>query len=219
MHRANPVSIKSWRCAVRTKDKRADRVWDRLLQSYGTRVAEMYGIDMPKPWIDAVEELSDEQIGFGLKRVIQESPIHPPALGQFVQCCVNMPIAQANEGPIIQAQLCEYAAQHVHDQAGPKDHMTLLEYSRPWTYVYREWFDATRPKGMEKCAEFIGIVIELDNGKRIGWSVAAMREDAKGQAQALRAFRPGPLPTQAQMNAYHGPKVAGTFTAIGKIDA
>jgi hypothetical protein len=109
----------------------------------------------------------------------------------------------ASDGPSIQAQLCEYACQHVHDKAGPKDSMTLWEYSRPWTYVYREWRDETRPKGLERCAECIGLIIELDNGKRIGWSVAAMRADAEGHAKALKAFTPGPKPTREQMEAWH----------------
>lgn len=113
-----------------------------------------------------------------------------------------------DEGPSIQAQLCEYAALHVHDLSGPKG-MTLKEYSRPWTYVYREWWDATRPKGFERCAECVGLVIDLDNGKRLGWSVAAMIADTEGHQRVLKNFRPGPLPTEAQIRAYHGilPKV------------
>ena len=174
----------------------------------------MYGHEMPKPWVDAIDDLGDEQIAYGLKAVLKESPIHPPALGQLVQCCLNMPVAQANEGPSMQAQLCEYAAQHVHDLAGPMEGMTLLEYSRPWTYVYREWWDATRPKGSEKCAECIGLVIELSNGKKIGWSVAAMMADTEGYQKMRRKFRPGPLPTDEQTAAWHGRSletVAGTF--------
>jgi hypothetical protein len=188
---------------MQVKNRRADRVWDRLIQSYGTRVAEMYGADMPKPWVDAIDDLSDEQVKYGLRMIIHESPIHPPALGQFLQCCANMPMAQRNDGPSIQAQLCEYAAQHVHDLSGPIG-MTLWEYSRPWTYVYREWRDETRPKGLERCAECIGLVIELDNGKRIGWSVATMLADTEGHAKALKAFRPGPKPTDEQMRTWHG---------------
>lgn len=107
------------------------------------------------------------------------------------------------DGPSIQAQLCEYAAQHVHDLSGPVG-MTLSEYSRPWTYVYREWWDATRPKGFERCAECIGLVIDLGHGKRIGWSVAAMQADTEGHAKVMRSFRPGPLPTEAQTRAYYG---------------
>jgi hypothetical protein len=47
-------------------------------------------------------------------------------------------------------------------------------------------------------------VIELDGGKRLGWSVAAMLGDTEGHAKVMRSFRPGPLPTEAQMRAYHG---------------
>lgn len=121
-------------------------------------------------------------------------------LHRKLQTPVSTPTA--TDGPSIQAQLCEYAAQHVHDIAGPKDGMTLWEYSRPWTYVYREWWDATRPKGFEKCAECIGLVIDLDNGKRIGWSVAAMLADTEGHAKAMRSFRPGPKPSDQQMAAW-----------------
>lgn len=100
--------------------------------------------------------------------------------------------------PTIQEQLCEYAAQHTHDLAGPVG-MTLLEYSRPWVYVYREW----RDEKANQCAECIGIVIELDTGKRLGWSVKAMLEDRDGHARALRAFKPGPKPTVKQMAVWH----------------
>jgi hypothetical protein len=105
----------------------------------------------------------------------------------------------------VQEQLCAYATLHSHDRSGPKG-MTLLEFSRPWTYVYREWIDPamakkeTNPLG--RCAECIGLVIELDNGKRIGWSLAAMLADQEGHAKALRSFRPGPRPTLQQQQAY-----------------
>lgn len=198
---------------MRNKDKRADRVWDRLIQSYGTRVAEMYGVDMPKPWVDMVDDLSDEQVAYGLKAILRQSPIHPPALGEFLQCCVNMPVAQRSEGPSIQAQLCEYAAlrlKHLIRKDAPPSERS--QYSRPWVYVYREWWDDARPKGMEKCAECIGIVIDLDNGKRLGWKVSEMLADHEGHAAVMRNFRPGPLPSHEQMAAYRGTKASG----IGK---
>lgn len=128
------------------------------------------------------------------------------ALWELFRKVAQAPATQVASGPSIQAQLCEYAAQHVHDLAGPKDGMTLWEYSRPWTYVYREWIDASKatdvnPEG--KCAECIGLVIDLANGKRIGWSVAAMLDDVHGHAKALRAFKPGPAPTDEQRAAWH----------------
>jgi hypothetical protein len=176
-----------------TKNKRADRVWDRLIQSYGTRVAEAYGPDVPKPWQDAIEDLTDEQIGYGLKAIIGQSPIHPPTLGQFVQCCVNMPLAQQKQIATIQEQLCEYAMLKLRHK-----------YSHPWSYVYREWWDATRPKGFERCAECTGVVIDLDDGTRIGFSVANMHGDHDVHTAALRSFRrPARAKADPQLDAFH----------------
>lgn len=168
-------------------DNRGKRLWLRLIQVYGARMAESYGDDIPKPWAEAIEDITEEQIAYGLRNIIKITPIHPPTLGQFVQACVNMPISQLKPVATLQEQIVEYAALHVHDRDGPKG-MTLSEYSMPWTYVYREWWDGTRPKGFEKCAECIGIVIEFGDGKRIGWSVAAMQADTEYHQRVLSSF-------------------------------
>jgi hypothetical protein len=181
------------------ENKRAARVWTRLFQSYGVRLTESFGKEPPKPWVDAFEALTDEQIGYGLKAVLRESPNHPPTLGQFEQCCMAMPVPQLAKGPTIQEQLCAYATQHVHDTGGPKG-MTLLQLGRSWNYVYREWFDATRPKGFERCAECIGLVIEIDDGTRFGWSVRAMNADRYGHAKTKKSFFPGPFPKPAKLD-------------------
>lgn len=180
------------------KNKRASRVWERLIQSYGTRVAETYGAEMPKPWIDAIEDLTDQQIAYGIKAITRVTPAHPPTLGQFQECCRSMPVAKADSGPTIQEQLCAYATLQLFYRLKP------IEFSRPWTYVYREWWDATRPKGFERCAECTGVVIDLDSGDRLGFSVANMHADTDGYAKALRSFRPGPKPSQAQVDAFRG---------------
>jgi hypothetical protein len=145
---------------------------------------------MPEAWAEAIEELTDEQIAHGLKTVMRESPIHPPPLGQFVQACMNMPIAQASQLPNLQSQLCEYAAIKFHGR------LKRWEYSRPWTYLYREWFDGSRPKGMEKCAECTGVLIECENGTAFRITVAEMQADTEGYQRMLRNFRPGPLPAR-----------------------
>jgi hypothetical protein len=69
--------------------------------------------------------------------------------------------------------------------------------SRPWTYLYREWFDASRPKGLEKCAECTGLLIECDNGTRFKIMIADMQGDSAGHSRALRSFTHGPMPVQA----------------------
>ncbi len=183
-------------------DRIAVRVWDRLIEAYGTRVIDTFGKAPPPTWVLAIKDLTDSQIAYGLRKVVRDTPIHPPTLGQFVAACVDLPqtFDTGPRPPTIQAELCEYAAQHVHDLVGPKDGMTLLEYGRPWNYVYREWRDETRPKGSEKCCECIGIMIDLGD-RRIGWSVAAMLADREGHAKAQRAFKPGPPPTPEQRHA------------------
>jgi hypothetical protein len=180
-----------------TKNKRADRLWDRLIQSYGTRVAEAYGADIPKPWQDAVDDLTDEQIAYGIKAIVTITPVHPPTLGQFQQTCINMPIAQTKQIATLQEQLCEYAMLKLHHRYdGVSDLKKLWEMARPWFYVYREWWDASRPKGFEKCAECTGIVIEWNDGTRSGFSVAAMQADHDVYMKVMSSFRRGPNPHQ-----------------------
>jgi len=182
------------------RQARADRVWDRLIQFYGTRVAEMFGPDVPEPWIEAIEDLTDEQIIYGLKAVLRESPDHPPALGRFQQSCANMPLQQRKEEGTLQEQLMEYSKLKL------KERMRLgtLDYALAWTYVYREWWDASRPKGMERCAECTGIVIDLASGDRLGFRTSDMLADSDGHAKAMKMFRPGPPPTGEQMDIWRG---------------
>lgn len=98
----------------------------------------------------------------------------------------------APSGPTLQEQLCAYASLKLHAR------LTPLEFSMPWTYVHREWRE-----GDKRCAECTGIMVDLADGSKLGFSVDAMRADVEGHAKALRSFRPGPQPTDAQMAAYH----------------
>jgi hypothetical protein len=92
-------------------------------------------------------------------------------------------------GPSLQEQLCAYASLQLFTR--------LTSFEMPWTYVYREWSEAGK-----RCAECTGVVIELDDGKRIGFGVAAMQADIEGHTKALRSFRPGPQPSDEQMAAW-----------------
>ena len=182
-------------------DKRAQRVWLRLIQAYGSRVAESYGEEMPRPWADAVEDLSDDQIAYGLRKVVRDTPIHPPTLGQFVAACVDMPQAHTDQGPSIQSQLCAYVMMTqfpIHrDSKFTPDQMR--QSAEPWTYLYREWIDENRPKHLQKCAECTGVLIPSAGdlpGFRV--TVAEMLADKAGHAKALRSFEPGPRPPSAR---------------------
>jgi hypothetical protein len=176
-------------------NKRADRIWLRLIQAYGSRVAESYGEDMPSSWVDAVEDISDQQIDYGMRKVVRDTPIHPPTLGQFVAACVDMPQAQPKDkGPTIQEQLCAYVTLVFFSG------LNLKQFALPWTYLYREWIDESRPKHFQKCAECVGVLIpEWDeHHPAVRITVAQMLGDKEGHAKALRSFQPGPPPTREQ---------------------
>jgi len=179
--------------------KRADRVWKRLIEAYGSRVAENYGRDVPKSWIDAIEDLTDEQVVYGLRKVVRDTPIHPPSLGQFVAACIDMPQAHTDNGPTIQAQLCAYVmlTHFPTDRDIKFSPDQSRQSSQPWSYVYREWIDENRPKHLQKCAECSGVLVpavgDLE-GFRV--NVGDMLADGAGHAKALRSFQPGLQPNK-----------------------
>jgi hypothetical protein len=175
-------------------NKRADRIWVRFIQAYGSRVGDSYGEDMPPSWVDAVGELTDQQIDYGMRKVVRDTPIHPPTLGQFVAACVDMPqAATTHKGPTIQEQLCAYATLLLYMRLDPK------QFALPWTYLYREWIDETRPKHMQKCAECTGLLVPEwgEEHPAFRFTVAEMLADKEGHAKALRSFQPGPRPRAA----------------------
>jgi hypothetical protein len=108
-------------------------------------------------------------------------------------------VSQNLEVASLQEQLCEYVALKMHDRL-----QRTWTYSGPWTYLYREWRDQSRPKGFEQCAECTGVVIQLDEDTRLKFTVAEMLADTETYQRALRNFRPGPRPNQKQLDAFHG---------------
>ncbi len=179
------------------KTKRTDRIWLRLVQAYGSRVAESYGDEMPKPWLDAIDDLTDEQIAYGLRKVTRDTPIHPPTLGQFVNCCVDMPQPVSNKGPTIQEQLCVYASLMLRARLDP------AQFALPWEYLYREWIDDEKPKHLQRQAECTGVVIPAVVGyDSFTFTAASMLCDKEGYQKAMRYFQPGPVPTQPLISKY-----------------
>jgi hypothetical protein len=181
-------------------DNRSERVWLRLVQAYGSRVADSYGPKMPKPWADAVDDLTDEQIAYGLRKVIRDTPIHPPTLGQFVAACADMPLAQADQGASIQAQLCAYVmlTRFPSDKDSKFTQDQVRQSSAPWNYQYREWVDDSKPKHSQNCAECTGVLVPAAgalSGFRV--SVIDMLADSAGHAKAMRSFKPGTRPVSA----------------------
>lgn len=165
-------------------ETRSERVWKRLLQAYGARFTDSFGLKPSEPWIAAIEDLTNDQISFGIRACLRLEPVHPPTLGVFQKACVDIPIPQHETGPSIQEQLCEYVALNYRHVQGRGTDL--------FTYLYREWFDATRPKGRERCAECTGVLIPAV-GQREGFrvNVIDMLADSSGHGRVLRRLSKG----------------------------
>lgn len=63
--------------------RRASKVWDRLGQWYGSRLADSYGPTPPEDWVTVIDRTDDERLDQALSHVRHQTPIHPPTLGQL----------------------------------------------------------------------------------------------------------------------------------------
>lgn len=83
----------------------------------------------------------------------------------------------AKRGPTTQERLCEFAARKFHDRSGfRKDLITPLQYSMPWTYLYKnvQWYDKVRKRDRNEPAECVGVVIPAAaDGSRPGYRIMA----------------------------------------------
>jgi hypothetical protein len=179
-------------------NRRAAKLWKRLVQSYGARFSDTYGEEPNELWATAIADLSDEQIAYGIRAVQRETPIHPPTLGQFVKACNEMPSprASSDSGPSLQEQLTAYVVI-------TRPSMDRAQRAAPWTFVYREWLDPEKPKYQQRCAECSGVLIPAV-GPHEGFQVTVldMLGNKSGHARALRSFKPGPPPTAIQSEVY-----------------
>ena len=142
-------------------NNRSERIWLRLIQAYGSRVAESYGEDMPQIWIDAMEHLTDTQIDYGMRKVVRDTPVHPPTLGQFSQACADTPQQKTKGLRTIQEQLTDFVVRthfptHRDSKFTPDQ---ARQSSLPWTYLYHDWIDDSRPKHSQACAECTGVLV------------------------------------------------------------
>jgi hypothetical protein len=168
-------------------NKRADAIWKRLIQSYGDRFITAFGLEANDAWLAAIAEISNQRIAYGLKKVMRDSPVHPPTLPQFVSACADMPSQKPIIGPSLQEQLCAFVVLNCHP--------TIDQMRMPWTYCYRESSDEEMPKGFQRTAELLGVAIPAD-ALREGFyiSVLDMHADRQGHDRAMLSFRSGALP-------------------------
>lgn len=107
----------------RKLSRRASRVWDRLGQWYGSKLADSYGPTPPEDWAVLIDRTDDERLEQALLAVRRESPVFPPTLGQIES---QIPKRATGGGPSKPQQLAELMLK-THD---------LCEHqrARPWNY-------------------------------------------------------------------------------------
>jgi hypothetical protein len=144
-----------------TPSARAARVWQRLTEWYGVRLAESYGATIPADWAEVVNDVDNDTVKRGLAIIRARYVQHPPTLPQFDQAM--RPLGNMQKlGPSPSERLCA----HIMKQHGDK--LTLRQRARPWTYI-------GTPAG-----EISGVVIDAD-GTAPGYRV--MLADIDGGQQ------------------------------------
>src|ERR1700682_1386904 len=78
--------------AAPSKMPRALRAfWAAMLQSFGTRWTESYGLEPPLLWVQAFTELTKGKVRTATKRILRSGSGHPPTLPEALAYARNQP--------------------------------------------------------------------------------------------------------------------------------
>ena len=118
---------------------RAARVWRRLSEWYGARLADQFGEDPPGDWCEIVDRADNGTIKAGLVKIRTTYAAHPPTLPQFE--AAMRPARQVIEvGPSNAERLAVFAMRQVGRR------LTHKQLRGPWSYG-GERFATTNAKG------------------------------------------------------------------------
>lgn len=104
---------------------RAERVWKRLAEWYGARLADQYGPTPPPDWQAVINGADEDRLEQGLIAVRRMSPAYPPTLGQLESA---IPPKRAKSEKSIPQML----ADHVVETRGHQ--LCVHQLSKPWNY-------------------------------------------------------------------------------------
>lgn len=148
---------------------RAKRVWQRLCEWYGNRMAESYGPTPPEDWCDVVDRSGNDVVKRALSTIRQNYFDHPPTFPQFEKAFAAPVQAERDSGPSIQERLCAYVMRHHASR------LTQRQIRGPSHYTYKraQWVDdQVRGKGQnrDELAECTGVIVAAD-GESVGLRV------------------------------------------------
>lgn len=131
---------------------RASRVWERLRQWYGARLAEQYGDEPPADWCEAVNTATDDVIKLALRGVREKHVAHPPTLPEF-ETLLRKGAAVRSTAHSVDYRLLmvEHAIRFCR--------LSDAQRASPWNWIVR-WFDDPKPNEPgRKGAEILGVII------------------------------------------------------------
>lgn len=66
------------------KQNAATRLWQRFTEMYGARFLESFGAKPTDSWVDAMGDLSAQQVKGALAKIRNSGSAHPPSLPEFI---------------------------------------------------------------------------------------------------------------------------------------
>ena len=104
---------------------RVQKLWRRLAQTYGARLADQYGPTCPQEWCEVINRTDDERLEQALIAVRREHLQFPPTLGQFEAAIPerrrftdSLPDRLAQHA-VAHFKLCEHQLQQPWSHFGP----------------------------------------------------------------------------------------------------
>lgn len=161
---------------------RAKKMWQRLIEWYGTRIIEQYGEAPPPDWVEAVDAVDNDVIRRGLTTIRSKYVAHPPTFPQFAEAIAPAKRANGVKESTVADQLCAYVSRCYGDMLTPK------QLRGPWTYI---------GKTMEGFSEITGVVVDPDGDSQgyrimVADMVAAAVDWGHPQVPAVESYAEEP---------------------------
>jgi hypothetical protein len=109
----------------RKASARVERVWKRLAEWYGARLADQYGPTAPPDWALIIDRTDDERLETALIAVRRASPAWPPTLGQLESA---IPTREIKGQPSLAEKLADHAVQKFGRV------LCVHQVGKPWNY-------------------------------------------------------------------------------------
>lgn len=151
--------------------KRAQRVWTRLMETYGASFAEQYGtkkpdgsVVIPPDWSSVVDAADNDSVKAALVAVRAEHVKYPPNLAQFEAIFEKLKKPIAAAGPSVMDKLTDWVLANKP--------LTVAQLRMPWKYL-GDQFDSPDIGGKIRAKHGVnitGVVVPAD-GKAPGYRV------------------------------------------------